>query len=204
LLTKCLNYIVRTYYYNRLVDGLQKKAFLAGPALAPMANKRHANMPPEQEKFMPNVDRLARSAKRAQFRVVKEVAGPAAPRLRKSKTMPGVRRPETRIVGEAGATAQHILLYRRMFADIAQLVADNNPEDRDSFFYCMKLMSLMGLRTEDVTAQLRFTPETIARWVNGSRCPHPELRQYVLDKCLGILQSKVHVDLPREFVRLGD
>ncbi len=148
---------------------------------------------------------LARNAKRSQFRLIeapqtrKQPRGRAAPGSKEKRL--GARGP-ARSIAHAADAPRHILLYRRVFADVAQLVAENDVSDRDTFFYCMKWMALLGLRTEDVITHLRFTPETIARWVNGSRCPHPQLRQYVLETCLAVLAEHVEQDPPQEFVRL--
>ncbi len=118
------------------------------------------------------------------------------------KSLPGGPPPKS--LGVAGEVASCVLLYRRWIGDLGKQIAEYDAEDRDGFFHLMKMMYMLGLRAEDVITQLRFTPETIARWINGSRTPHVEMRAYVLEKCYAILRQIAELPVPRELVRLGD
>jgi hypothetical protein len=89
-----------------------------------------------------------------------------------------------------------------MFEEVTVLIDKAVVVERDDFFHAMKILSMLGLRTEDVT--LQYTPETILRWINGSRCPHAEMRKYLLSKFVEVMREKVEVDTPREFVRAGE
>jgi hypothetical protein len=137
---------------------------------------------------------LTRQARRAQLSVVigKEASVAAKDREKVAATMSlevscAEAKPNVRVALET----DYSRLFRETFEKLAELIEGDGAVERVEFFHAMRLMQNFGLNSADVVRVMDYGQENVCRWMNGTRCPHSEMRRHVLRKCLAILGSKL-------------
>jgi len=155
--------------------------------------------------------KLQRGAQRAQFRVLSPPSGATDTKKKKSNrkgrqvTMPrqADKRGKPLSLAQAYEESSYILLYRELFNDVAALIDRANGMDRTDFHHAMRTMQMMGLGSDEVANSLQYAQAHVCRWMSGERCPHQNIRQFIVKRCVELLRPRVENNPPKAFASRG-
>lgn len=153
-----------------------------------------------------STSKMARSARRAQFRLLAKPSNADANDVQDSPTSMQQQDPTTldEPLSNQQCQTKIVQLYRQTFSELDALVDECDPHNAVDFFHAMRFMQLLGLNSDDVALRLSYRRENICRWMNGQRRPHAAMRKYVLKQCIEILREDVEIPRPTAFLALAE